>query len=173
MPPPRPGNAGRQPLTPWLSDDPHPRTLGKTGCHRLGQPAPESRHEHKRSGSSPTRHAQVLQGKHSEASGRRTQREATAAKKQRRARVRVRSDRRAASGGSRGGSGGPARPPGEKGTVRSTEWVCSGDAVAGAPAVAAAGQVQPDHWVGHRCTGKGTPQCRPKSYLGHRCSAPP
>ncbi len=62
MPPPRPGNAGRQPLTPWLSDDPNPRTLGKTGCHRLGQPAPERRHTLKRSGSSPTRHAQVLQG---------------------------------------------------------------------------------------------------------------
>ncbi len=31
MPPPRPGNAGRQPPTPWLSDDPNPEPWGKNG----------------------------------------------------------------------------------------------------------------------------------------------
>ncbi len=125
MPPPRPGNAGRQPPhTPGCQMTPPPPNLGgKRGCHRLGQPAPESRHTPKRCGSSPTRHAQVLQDEALQSPRPADPAATTAAWKRRGARARVRSGRRGASGGSRGGSGGPARPPGKKGAVRSTEDV--------------------------------------------------
>ncbi len=61
----------------------------KTGCHRLGQTASAPRHKRESSVPSPTRHAQVLQGEHSEAGGRRTQREQQRPGKRRKARARV------------------------------------------------------------------------------------
>ncbi len=75
MPPPRPGNAGRQPPTPWLSDDPNPPTLGKTGCHRLGQPAPAPKYKRESSVRPRPGTHKSCRASHSEAGGRRTQRE--------------------------------------------------------------------------------------------------
>jgi len=98
---------------PGCQMTPTPQPWGKTGCHRLGQPAPERRHKRESSirprlGTPRSYRASTARQAAGGPSGNNSSLEET------QARARVRSGRRGASGGSRGGSGGPARPPGEK-----------------------------------------------------------
>jgi len=98
---------------PGCQMTPTPQPWGKTGCHRLGQPAPERRHKRESSirprlGTPRSYRASTARQAAGGPSGNNSSLEET------QARARVRSGRRGASGGSRGGSGGPARPPGKK-----------------------------------------------------------
>ena len=135
----------------------------KTGCHRLGQTASAPRHKRESSVPSPTRHAQVLQGEHSEAGGRRTQREQQRPGKRRKARARVGpvgAERRAVR---EGGPGGRRGPLGKKAQCEAPKDLFSDRAAVGVPAVKPAACVQPDHRVGHRHPSQETSTTGPEA----------